>query len=284
MESSKIHSLAEEPLEDLLLCLEAREDSVKLSVKTPVGDAQIHVDRGRLGVAVFGAQLGVEAFKSLLSYRDGTYTILRVPPEECDLREHAQLGAIIREKERNSTRLAASGSRPPLRVAASLSRTSEKLPSGLTPTELRSLAAIDGRTTVLNMVRRSKDLPEDALAALRELIRRGLAVEVKAISVSPTLSMGSGDKTSSSPPPRTDRSNQFARSESSSPPAQRHVSPLPPFREGGEREVSSERAQLGRKSTGRWAKGPHKRPALDYTGYSSVPPPALAAEHVERPR
>src|SRR5690606_16989968 len=191
VDSSNTHSLSDEPLEDLLLSLEAREESAELCVKTQVGDAQLHVDRGRLGVAVFGAQLGVDALVSLLSYREGSYTIRPTSPgtDNIDLLE--RMGTAIREKERKSTRLAASGNRRPLKLTSSLARTSGKLPPGLTAVELRSLAAIDGRTTILNMVRSSKDSAQETLQAFRCLVQLGLATEVPCISVSPTLSMGS---------------------------------------------------------------------------------------------
>ncbi len=258
MESSKIFSLSEDPLEELLLAYEAREDSVKLAIKTTVGEGQLHIDRGRLGLAVFGAQLGVDAFKSLLSYKEGTYTVLRVEPEECDPREHLELNAIIREKERSSTRLSASGQRPSLRVSSPLIRTSKPLPTGLAAAELRALAGVNGQLTVLQILRKSSDHPEAVLPALRELLRRGLVSEGVATSSNPTRPMAASS--SSSPPPRT------------KPPSE------------GDGLAPNGQRNKSKKATGIWARSPQKRPLLDFTGYSSVPPPTLAAEHVSLPR
>lgn len=291
VDSSNTHLLSDEPLEDLLLSLEAREESAELCVKTQVGDAQLHVDRGRLGVAVFGAQLGVDALVSLLSYREGSYTIRPTSPGSDNINLLERMGNAIREKERKSTRLAASGNRRAFKLTSSLARTSGKLPPGLTAVELRSLAAIDGRTTILNMVRNSKDPATETLQAFRCLVQLGLATEVPCISVSPTLSMGSSnersssspdglapDKRSSSAPPQ----DQTHTTRTSSTPASRDRSaPLLSNFEG--LPLSSDRQQLQKKTTGRWAQAANQRVKLDNTGYSSVPPTALAAERVVLP-
>lgn len=289
VDSSNTHSLSDEPLEDLLLSLEAREESAELCVKTQVGDAQLHVDRGRLGVAVFGAQLGVDALVSLLSYREGSYTIRPTSPGSDNIDLLERMGNAIREKERKSTRLAASGNRRAFKLTSSLARTSSKLPPGLTAVELRSLAAIDGRTSILNMVRSSKDSAPETLQAFRCLVQLGLATEVPCISVSPTLSMGSSNERSSSSP---DGSTPDQRSSSAPPQDQTHrTSSTPASRDRSAPllsnfeglPLSSDRQQLQKKTTGRWAQAANQRAKLDNTGYSSVPPTALAAERVVLP-
>lgn len=287
MESPRTHSLSEEPLEDLLLAMEAKGESAELRVKTSIGDAQLHIDRGRMSLAAFGAQLGADAVTSLLSYREGTYQVDYVP-EGAGPTEHLEsIGRLLRDKERKSTRTAASAQRKSHRVFSALARTSAQLPSGLSSAELRCLAAVDGRTTVLNIVRTSKDSSLEALAAIHALFELGLVTEVQAVSASPTLTMGSHapDRTSSQPPaePKSKRFSSHS-SKNAAPGGAQRTTPLPPESGGTFENVDPEALPLGRKSTGRWAKNRAKRDALDFTGYSSVPPPALAAEQVHLPR
>ena len=190
--SSNHHSISEEPLAELLLCLEAREESVALSIWTRMGEAQVRLDRGRLALAVFGNQLGEAALGSLLLHREGSYAIESTSPEPGNVDELPQIGPLVRERQRRMTQAAGSGRTPSLGLFSTLMRTPKQLPSGLSPIELRALSAVDGRTNSLNIVRNSRDSAPDTLKALRETIRLGLVVDGGTVSMSPTLTMGTG--------------------------------------------------------------------------------------------
>lgn len=279
MTSSNTHLISEEPLEELLLSLEAREESVVLSVSTRMGEAQIRLDRGRLALAIFGNQLGETALSSLLLHREGSYRIERASPEPGNLDELPQLGPLVRERQRKATQAAGTGRTPALRMFGTLTRTPKQLPTGLSAVELRTLSAVDGRTSSLNIVRTSRDSAPETLNALREIIRLGLVADGGTASISPTLTMGSAPSTPVPPAKHPSAPSASAQEGPRSP-----MSPLPPSRSPHSPPPSSRETDSSRrKSTGRWAKAPNKRGKLNHTGYSSVPPAALAADHVVLP-
>lgn len=307
--SSSTHSLLEEPLEDLLLALEAREESAELRVQTGVGPASVSVAAGRLSGAAFGPWVGPEAVKHLLSHRDGTY-LLDVStqgggPGASEVRSLPQFHDIIREKGTKSTRIGASSQRPSMRVQSVLVRTAKALPSGLSAVELRALASVDGRSSVLGMIRTLRDPAAESLQAFRRLLSVGLVSEGATASYSPTLSMGTnqslalGGLSSSSGSTSLIHARRItpvsaeARKGDDRPPITNQApppdepapdEPAPDEPALDEPALDPDQEQLKRKATGRWAKSPEKRVRLKSTGYSSVPPASLATEQVALPR
>ncbi len=75
MTTSQLHKLEEEPLDDLLLSLEAKQVSAELRIESNLGVGRISVVEGKLQGAEFGDQLGAKAVEYLLALTEGGYEL-----------------------------------------------------------------------------------------------------------------------------------------------------------------------------------------------------------------
>jgi len=271
--SSNSHSIFDEPLADLLLCLEAREDCALIRTQCNGLEGLVQIEHGRLARAVFGTQADEIALNALLLQREGTYSVEITRPSTQNYSDLRLIGTLVRNQLRKATRSTGSGKGAALHLFSTLARTGRQLPSGLSPVALRTLANVDGHISSLKIVQSSTDPANATLHALRQMLNLGLIEDRGTVSVSPTLVMGS------TPVPRrptpTSPSNQRP-----SPSSERGES-SPPLSPQAKSRHPSDPASM--KSVGRWAKAPNKRSKLKHTGYSSVPPNALAAERVVLP-
>src|SRR5690606_21361980 len=94
---------------------------------------------------------------------------------------------LILERARNASAVDLLRSRPAPTVTTPLERTAERLPPDLSPTELRALAAVNGKKSALAIVCEGGESAQRSLKAIRELVARGL---VREITTTSTLALG----------------------------------------------------------------------------------------------
>jgi serine/threonine protein kinase len=260
MENVSTHRIPEEPLSDLLLALEATGSSCDLALRSSAGAARLSVRGGKLADAEFGDQSGFEAVFSMLSLKDGEYEL---KPSQVEPKQSLSLSLseVVKERLRSGSFAGSLVSGTNLVVTTALERTSAPLPRNLSPLALRLLAMVNGRLTALDIAAGEKSSPAETLTTLRSLVEQGLVRSLRAGTLALGTRLGIGER------------EPFGGG----------------FNEGDDDEDLSEfpsvshTPELVRDKVPPRLAGPSAEKPSD-TGYSSVPPMALAEEKIKHPR
>lgn len=265
MENST-HRIPEEPLGDLLLALEATASSYDLALTSSAGAAQLSVRDGKLADARFGDQSGSDAVVSMLSLVDGKYELKLCEQEPMNVESATfnsiSLSELVKERFRSVSLASQLAGGSSLVVTTALERTSSPLPKNLSPLGLRLLAMVNGRLTALDLVAGEKGSPAETLATLRSLVDQGLVRSLRP----GTLALGTRLS--------IDEKSTFGASNGEDGQDEEDLSEFASF---------SSAPQITREKVPPRLAGPSAEKPLG-TGYSSVPPAALAEETIKHPR
>lgn len=191
MSSAERHQILDEPLDDLLLALEARRASAVVHIETPEGQGEFSISHGVLRTAVFGEVQGQAAVAGALSARVGSYRLQLIADKPSFSGTLFQPGGVrsgdgsppssglnLRSVVEKSIR----SSRSPLMLQRMevTGTPAESKPGSL---RARVIEALRVPSTGLDLMQRLPDPATSVLRVLRDLLDTGV---VRFVSIAPS--------------------------------------------------------------------------------------------------